>query len=104
MTANLRDPAAVLVIKRLALQEACEASYDAQDEDSYYRRRDRASRASDRLDRRIVSTVATSAEGLIAQVRLATGSPDRWHCIDDDDVRGQLAETIIAGIRALIAA
>lgn len=64
------DPLLGLVEDRFRLLKHCPAGDDRNDEEVFDRRLDAVQRRIRRLDERIVRTVATSAPGLLAQLRL----------------------------------
>jgi hypothetical protein len=64
------DPLLGLVEDRFGLLKQCPPCDDRNDEEMFDRRLDEVQRRIRRLDERIVRTVATSALGLLAQLRL----------------------------------
>ena len=64
------DPLPELVEDRFRLLKQCPACDDWNDEEVFDRRLDEVQRRIRRLDERIIRTVATSAPGLLAQLRL----------------------------------
>ena len=64
------DPLLGLVEDRFRLLKQCPACDDWTDEEVFDRRLDEVQRRIRRLDERIIRTVATSAPGLLAQLRL----------------------------------
>lgn len=97
------DPLPRLVEGRFRILSECAARGNQKDGDSCARSLDEALRRARRLDAQIVSTVATSTSGLLAQLRLL------WAFYDESTNgmgrRGALLiETIAAGIERLDAA
>jgi hypothetical protein len=64
------DPLLGLVEDRFRLLRHCPACDDQNEEDVFDRRLDEIKRRIRRLDERIIRTVATSASGILAQLRL----------------------------------
>jgi hypothetical protein len=92
------DPLPILVESRFRLLAERSAGNDQNNEDAISRRV--AQFRARRLDERIVTTVATSAEGLLAQLRLLA-------CFYDESLNGAgrrgslLIQTIAAGIEQI---
>jgi hypothetical protein len=92
-----------LVEGRFRILSECTARANQNDRDSCGRRVDEALRRARRLDEQIVSTVATSTSGLLAQLRLLTAFYDE--STNGMGRRGALLiQTIAAGIERLDAA
>jgi hypothetical protein len=94
------DPIQALFAERSRLQEICHASYHEVGEPAFDDVVDKADQLSEEIEREIIGSVATSAPGLIAQIRLL--AEVMAESAGGDGREERLIETIITGINGLM--